>query len=118
MKPGWTRVSFPYYMSYEEFEFILAALEFIASYGQRFLTLYHFNLKKGNWIFKKKALTELMGNKKCNFMNTTNDNNKNIVCDYKAYLECARHVASLLPKFPTPHQLREEIDPDLLSFYI
>lgn len=45
MKPGWTRVSFPYYLSEEEFEYIIAALEFVASFGQRFLPLYHFNLK-------------------------------------------------------------------------
>ncbi|KAI3717527.1 hypothetical protein L1987_69205 [Smallanthus sonchifolius] len=36
-KIGWTRVSFPYYMSDEEYEFILAAIEFVAVYGQRFL---------------------------------------------------------------------------------
>ncbi|KAJ6737344.1 CYSTEINE DESULFURASE [Salix viminalis] len=59
VKPGWTRVSFPYYMSSEEFEFILAAIEFIAIYGQRFLPLYHFNWKTGGWTFKKKGIQGL-----------------------------------------------------------
>ncbi|XP_042493019.1 probable cysteine desulfurase [Macadamia integrifolia] len=58
VKPGWTRLSFPYYMSKEEFEFILAALEFIAAYGQRFLPLYSFNWKTGNWAFKSRAFME------------------------------------------------------------
>ncbi|KAB1214395.1 putative cysteine desulfurase [Morella rubra] len=61
MKPGWTRISFPYYMSEEEFEFILASLEFIAIYGQRFLSLYHFDWRTGSWTFKKKTLKQLLG---------------------------------------------------------
>ncbi|KAI7997600.1 putative cysteine desulfurase [Camellia lanceoleosa] len=69
VKPGWTRISFPYYMSNEEFEFILAALEFIAIYGQRFLPLYHFNWKTGVWTFKEMALREILQGKEpnCNF---------------------------------------------------
>ncbi|KAK2973665.1 hypothetical protein RJ640_009930 [Escallonia rubra] len=54
VKPGWTRVSFSYYMSNEEFEFILAALEFIAIYGERFLTLYHMNWKTGAGPLKER----------------------------------------------------------------
>ncbi|KAJ8551567.1 hypothetical protein K7X08_021582 [Anisodus acutangulus] len=38
VKPGWTRVSFPY-MSKEEFEFIHAALEFISIYGNPLCTI-------------------------------------------------------------------------------
>jgi selenocysteine lyase/cysteine desulfurase len=33
IKLGWTRVSFPYYMTEEEFAFILSSIEFIATYG-------------------------------------------------------------------------------------
>ncbi|MCD7454588.1 hypothetical protein HAX54_025284 [Datura stramonium] len=36
VKPGSTRASFPYYMSQEEFVFILEAVEFISFYGQRY----------------------------------------------------------------------------------
>ncbi|KAK2969262.1 hypothetical protein RJ640_004056 [Escallonia rubra] len=59
VKPGWTRVSFSYYMSNEEFEFILAALEFTAIYGQRFLTLYHMNWKTDAWTLRREAFKEL-----------------------------------------------------------
>ncbi|KAF0888119.1 hypothetical protein E2562_010822 [Oryza meyeriana var. granulata] len=45
LKPGWTRLSFAYYLSEEEFEFILDAIEFIAAYGHRFLPLYKFDWK-------------------------------------------------------------------------
>ncbi|KAJ0976857.1 hypothetical protein J5N97_012331 [Dioscorea zingiberensis] len=55
MKPGWTRISFPYYMSKEEFAFILAAVEFIGIYGHRFLPLYNFHWESGDWTFVKRA---------------------------------------------------------------
>ncbi|KAF8658081.1 hypothetical protein HU200_059546 [Digitaria exilis] len=40
----------------EEFKFILAAIEFIASYGHRFLSLYKFNWITGDWTFRKQAI--------------------------------------------------------------
>ncbi|KAJ8769114.1 hypothetical protein K2173_000889 [Erythroxylum novogranatense] len=61
VKPGWTRVSFPYYMSIEKFEYILGAIEFLAIYGQRFLPSYSFNWKSGSWCLKKKAFQDLKG---------------------------------------------------------
>ncbi|KAK4764813.1 hypothetical protein SAY86_025903 [Trapa natans] len=133
LKTGWTRVSFPYYMSREEFEFILDALEFIACYGQRFLPLYHFDLKTGSWTFKRKALMELIGkDKTCSFRVSPSDgtttgagedhavgfNGKNASVVYSSYLECAKHVASLLPKFPMHRPLGEEVDPDLVYFRV
>ncbi|VAH43068.1 unnamed protein product [Triticum turgidum subsp. durum] len=48
LKPGWTRLSFSYYLSKEEFKFILSAIEFIATYGHRFLSLYKFDWITGN----------------------------------------------------------------------
>ncbi|GJM87797.1 hypothetical protein PR202_ga03790 [Eleusine coracana subsp. coracana] len=60
LKPGWTRLSFSYYLSKEEFKFILAAIEFIASYGHRFVPLYKFDWITGNWTFKKEALKYLV----------------------------------------------------------
>ncbi|XP_071695194.1 uncharacterized protein [Rutidosis leptorrhynchoides] len=59
---GWTRVSFPYYMSNEEFEFILSAIEFIAIYGHRFLPLYDFNWNTGSWTFKSTTFQETLLN--------------------------------------------------------
>ncbi|RZC44076.1 hypothetical protein C5167_037030 [Papaver somniferum] len=53
IKPGWTRISFPYYMSREEFDFILSALEFVSKYGDRFLPLYSFNWQTGQWTFRR-----------------------------------------------------------------
>ena len=121
-------------MSNEEFEFILAALEFIAIYGQRFLPLYHFNLRSGTWSVKKKALSCLMKNN-CNVNvlplandieanNMGNDQSKaeskqiGLVEKFAQYLETAMEIAHLLPKFPPKQQLPEELDLNFLHFRI
>ncbi|XP_047318351.1 probable cysteine desulfurase [Impatiens glandulifera] len=138
VKPGWTRISFPYYMSNEEFEFILAAVEFIAVYGQRFLHMYHFNWKKGAWSIKKKVLRESLlthhsSCKMCNLSTTNmaattgNDGNdqghsdeesSGVIRKYWSYLKSAKHIASLLPKFPPKRNIPEEIEPSLVPFRV
>ncbi|XP_059663534.1 uncharacterized protein LOC132309224 [Cornus florida] len=137
VKPGWTRINFAYHMSVEEFEFILAALEFIAMYGQRFLVLYDFDWKTGNWTFKKKAFKEIQAIKQCKqeFNNllinrafqTANSEDNNAIADnttiemihkYVSYLETAKEVAHSLPKFPPPRKVPKEIDLDLVQFRI
>nr|GMC60558.1 probable cysteine desulfurase [Ipomoea batatas] len=126
VKPGWTRISFPYYMSKEEFEFTIAALEFLAIYAQRFLPLYSFNWKTGGWTFKKKALKEiLLGNGKQrngefggSIIKDDGGLSLSISSKYAKYLETAKWIASLLPKFPPQQPIPEEIDPHLIPFRV
>lgn len=138
IKPGWTRISFAYYMSFEEFEFILAALEFVATYGQRFLPLYHFNWKTGNWTFMKKALKDtLAGSKESSgvfgdlslaraiqaFDQTgeahCNSGDKDeVIKKYTSYLASAKSIACLLGKFPPRRRVPEDIDPGLVPFRV
>ncbi|KAK9230311.1 hypothetical protein WN944_023278 [Citrus x changshan-huyou] len=66
MKPGWKRITFPYNMSNEEFDFMLAPLEFIAGYGQRFRPLYHFNVKEGIWCSRQEAINDSIDKKNNN----------------------------------------------------
>ncbi len=49
IKPGWVRVSLPYYASDDEIEFVLRAIEFVASRGDAFLPLYRLGWKDGIW---------------------------------------------------------------------
>ncbi|KAI6691888.1 hypothetical protein NL676_019598 [Syzygium grande] len=116
VKPGWTRVSFPYYLSEEEFEYIIAALEFVASYGQRFLPLYHFNLKTGNWTFKRKTFMEIVGKERYGGIFILNDNQagKNLERD----AEHESLIAKSPPKFPSLDMLQVGIDSELLYFRI
>ncbi|PIN20608.1 Cysteine desulfurase [Handroanthus impetiginosus] len=126
IKPGWTRVSFPYYMSEEEFEFILTAIEFIAIYGQRFLPWYHFSWRTGSWTFKKDVLRDNYNNVLSGIIKTLNmecnENQENKKVDmsskYTNYLETAKQIASLLPKFPPQRKIPEEIDIDLVPFVV
>ncbi|KAF3966379.1 hypothetical protein ACB098_02G112900 [Castanea mollissima] len=135
VKPGWTRISFPYYMSHEEFEFVLAAMEFLAIYGQRFLPLYHFNFRTGSWSFRKKVAEELLSKennctvqilpvnsamhavKKGHYNSKAYDNVRakqiETINKFTAYLEAAKYIASLLPKFPSQRRLPEDIDINL-----
>ncbi|CAH1427994.1 unnamed protein product [Lactuca virosa] len=124
-KAGWTRISFPYYMSNEEYEFIISAIEFIAIYGQRFLPFYDFNWNTGSWKFKTKPFEKTMlsekdrkfcksfftcaskalhgkGNKskteKIIESKRTNDTHSS---KFRFYLEVAKHIGNKLPKFPS-----------------
>lgn len=124
-------------MSNEEFEFILAALEFIALYGQRFLPLYRFNLKSGNWCFDEAHKNLIMGkgnNHKTHFkplakaiqeigmpkeyLYSADVKHLGMIYTYSSYFDAATKVASLLPKFPPGRSLPEDIDPDILFFRI
>jgi selenocysteine lyase/cysteine desulfurase len=51
IKPGWTRVNFPYFMSDAAGEFILDAVDLVARYGHRLLTDYTFDPRSGEWRF-------------------------------------------------------------------
>ncbi|CAO2143931.1 unnamed protein product [Urochloa humidicola] len=60
VKPGWTRVSFAYYMSGVEVRFVLDAVEFVAAHGHRFLPLYGFDWATGNWAFRRRTFKRLV----------------------------------------------------------
>ncbi len=49
MKPGWVRVSLPYYASEEDVEFVLSAIEFVAEHGEALLPQYRFSFADGVW---------------------------------------------------------------------
>jgi selenocysteine lyase/cysteine desulfurase len=49
IKPGWARLSLPYYASNEDLEFILSATEFVASHGEVFIPLYEFGWRRAVW---------------------------------------------------------------------
>jgi len=52
IKPGWCRISLHYAMDDIEADFILDAIEFVAEYGHRFLSLYNFDMHTGAWLHK------------------------------------------------------------------
>lgn len=49
MKPGWIRISLPYYASDDDIEFILSAVEFVADHGLDFVQAYRMSWRDGVW---------------------------------------------------------------------
>jgi putative cell wall-binding protein len=100
-------LSFAYYLSNEEIKFILAAIDFIAEYGHRFLPLYKFDWITGDWTFQKQvikqqlavsanvfdlnetSLSKVADKPKCNIEN--ND------MKFERYIESAKIFALSLP---------------------
>jgi selenocysteine lyase/cysteine desulfurase len=61
MKPGWIRVSIPYYASEDDVEFILSAVEFVAEHGLDFLPLYRANWRTGVWTHIERSVPAAPG---------------------------------------------------------
>jgi hypothetical protein len=139
VKPGWTRVSLPYYLSREEFQFILAAIDFVAAHGHRFLPLYAFDWSTGNWAFRRRtfkhhAMTEELlrdhnHGSPAVAINCTSDSDsfptKNGAAGetskFERYLEIATKIALSLPEIydeQIVNQLPKGLDPDIVHFRV
>ena len=132
LKPGWTRLSFPYYLSTEEFRFILSAIEFIAVFGHRFIPLYRFDWITGSWTFRKQAIkyhimreelslgTEPLQHqsdkpKLTDKMSKPEVNHEK----FETYLESAKKIALSLPDVSNHIvSVPKGVDPDLVLFRI
>jgi selenocysteine lyase/cysteine desulfurase/amino acid transporter len=49
IKPGWTRVSFSFYLSERVFDYVVAAVHLVATHGARLLPDYRFEPASGMW---------------------------------------------------------------------
>jgi selenocysteine lyase/cysteine desulfurase len=49
VKPGWVRLTLPFYASAEDVDFILSAVEFIADHGETFVPAYSLSWRDGGW---------------------------------------------------------------------
>ncbi|HEX4475738.1 MAG TPA: aminotransferase class V-fold PLP-dependent enzyme [Polyangiaceae bacterium] len=50
IKPGWIRVNFNYFISETVFQFVLDAIQFVATHGYKLLPLYRFDVQSGRWL--------------------------------------------------------------------
>jgi hypothetical protein len=53
IKPGWVRINFNYFISAAVFEYIVEAVNFVATHGWRFLPDYRFDLATGRWRHRR-----------------------------------------------------------------
>ncbi|XP_062203181.1 uncharacterized protein LOC133905432 [Phragmites australis] len=134
LKPGWTRLSFAYYLSKEEFKFILDAIEFVVAYGHRFLPFYKFDWITGDWTFQKQVIKYLIMKEELalaasagfldeNGMSKVADKPKNKFeanhKKFESYLVNAKKIAVSLPDIN--HQVvsvPKGVDPDMILFHI
>lgn len=56
-KPGWVRFNLNYFIAEQEAEFILQAIEFVATHGLRLMSLYEYDQNSDLWLYQgQKAL--------------------------------------------------------------
>jgi selenocysteine lyase/cysteine desulfurase len=60
IKPGWVRVNFNYFLSETQFQFILDAINLIATDGWRLLPHYRFNPDTGEWRHRAHGAVPVM----------------------------------------------------------
>jgi selenocysteine lyase/cysteine desulfurase len=49
IKPGWVRVTIPFYANEHDVEFLLSAIEFVADHGRAFVPRYRLSWRDGVW---------------------------------------------------------------------
>lgn len=52
LRPGWVRLNFNYFIDEAEFEYLLSAIELVASHGWRLLPYYQFDEAQGVWRYQ------------------------------------------------------------------
>ena len=52
IKPGWVRVNFNYFIDEAVFRYVVEAVEFVATFGDRFLPDYRFDTVTGLWVHR------------------------------------------------------------------
>ena len=57
-KPGWVRVSLPWYAAPEDVEFTLRAVEFVADHGDAFVPLYRLDWRDGVWRHREAEVAD------------------------------------------------------------
>ena len=55
LRPGYTRLSTPYYMSDATVDYVHRAVKFICEYGALFLLEYRIDLRTGEWRHKSRV---------------------------------------------------------------
>jgi selenocysteine lyase/cysteine desulfurase len=56
LRPGWVRLNFNYFISQDEFNYILQALKLVAEHGWRLLPYYQLDSKTWSWRYQGQSL--------------------------------------------------------------
>lgn len=56
LRPGWVRLNFNYFIGDETFEYLLAAIDLVATHGWKLLPYYEFDKISGTWRYQSKKM--------------------------------------------------------------
>ncbi|OEL17606.1 hypothetical protein BAE44_0021375 [Dichanthelium oligosanthes] len=123
VRPGWTRVSLAYYTSMQEAEFVLDSVDFVASFGHRFLPLYAFDWKTGDWHYDTSCARGLVPN---NVGNGFAAPSGRVKADhgYESYMAFAHGLADSLAtacsgvNSTRARRIPKSVDPQLVYFVV
>ncbi|KAI5064776.1 hypothetical protein GOP47_0019471, partial [Adiantum capillus-veneris] len=120
LKPGWARLSLCYSMTEEEVDYILSAVGFLATHGQRFLGLYDFDWRSGNWtLSKEKQAQRLITSKgKGSAAVPGCEKGRGQRERFRHHLQHAKALSHLLPRSVPPRPIPSDLDPALLLFQL
>ena len=125
VRPGWTRVSLAYYTSMEEAEFVLDAVDFVASFGHRFLPLYSFDWKTGDWRYDPSCARGLVPNDVgVGVGSAAPSGGAKADHGYQSYMACAHRLGDSLAATCSglgstrARRIPESVDPQLVYFVV
>ncbi|OFZ39162.1 MAG: hypothetical protein A2504_04835 [Bdellovibrionales bacterium RIFOXYD12_FULL_39_22] len=123
LKPGWVRLNLHYSFSEEEINYIIHALEMIIPLAHKFLSLYDFNFKTGEWTHQTfrhdNGLTSPQISwknfiaQKLPFPNVC----QNLIEELQKNIATANEVAMGLDEHPLFLDFKEELA-ELMFFYV
>jgi len=56
LRPGWVRLNFNYFIGDEAFEYLLSAIDLVATHGWKMLPFYEFDKMSGTWRYQGKKM--------------------------------------------------------------
>jgi hypothetical protein len=56
LRPGWVRLNFNYFIGDETFEYLLAAIDLVATHGWKLLPYYEFDQSSGTWRYQARKM--------------------------------------------------------------
>lgn len=96
LKPGWTRVGFNYFITEEEADFIVRAVDLVAAEGWKLLPFYRFDARTGQWAHRDAADLEPLHLDDVRYVDGRMTFPERPVVrhdvDFEAYLEEAREI--------------------------